>query len=230
MPYKHLFFDLDHTLWDFNTNQLITLKQLFRKYNLNRFFNNFDDFFDQYVPINASLWKEYQYGKIPKRDLKVGRFHKTFLQAGCDDIKVAESFADEFVSENSLQTTVVPNAFEVLRYLQQKKYHLYIITNGFRETQYTKMERSGLKPYFEKTFISEDIGVSKPHRRFFEHAVKSVNARKQESLVIGDSLETDIIGARKFGLDHVYFNPERIPHTEEVFKEISSLKELTGWL
>jgi putative hydrolase of the HAD superfamily len=92
------------------------------------------------------------------------------------------------------------------------------------------MERSGLTPYFEKTFISEDIGASKPHRRFFEHAIKSVNAKKTESLVIGDSLENDIKGAREFGLDHVFFNPEGTPHKEKVFKEINSLKELMNWL
>ena len=230
MAYKHLFFDLDHTIWDFHTNQIITLRQLFEQYRLGKYFRDFDDFFEQYMPVNLELWHDYQYGRIPKRDVKVGRFYKTFLQAGLDDMKIAEKFADDFVHGNSLQTNVIPHTFEVLDYLKRKKYHLYIITNGFREAQHTKMERSGLTPYFEKTFISEDIGASKPHRRFFEHAIKSVNAKKAESLVIGDSLENDIKGAREFGLDHVFFNPEGTPHKEKVFKEINSLRELMDWL
>lgn len=230
MQYKHLFFDLDHTLWDFHNNQIKTLNDLFVSYELDRYFQDFDDFFAQYMPINTHLWHEYQHGRIPKRDVKVGRFHQTFSKAGYDDIAMAESFADDFVSGNSLQTRVIPYAKEVLTYLKNKKYHLYIITNGFREAQHTKMERSGLTPFFERTFISEDIGASKPHRHFFEYAIKSANARKKESLVIGDSLENDIIGAREFGVDQVYFNPDKIAHTEKVSREISSLKELMDWL
>lgn len=230
MPYKHLFFDLDHTLWDFHTNQIITLKELFKKYKLEKYFRNFDGFFEQYMPINISLWHKYQQGKIPKKDVKTGRFYQTFLKAGFDDMETAIAFADDFVKNNSLQTNVIPSAFELLDYLKQKKYHLYIITNGFKEAQHTKMERSGLTPYFEKTFISEDIGVSKPHQKFFEHAVKTVNAKKSESLVIGDSLENDIKGAREFGIDQVFYNPEGIRHNEKVFKEIKTLKELIGWL
>jgi putative hydrolase of the HAD superfamily len=230
MPYKHLFFDLDHTLWDFHNNQITTLKQLFINYQLDRFFNSFDDFFEQYMPINTRLWHEYQQGRIPKKDVKVGRFYQTFLKAGFDDMSVAETIAEDFVSDNSLQTQVIPHTMELLEYLKKKNYRLYIITNGFREAQHLKMEKSGLTTFFEKTFISEDIGASKPHRKFFEYAIKSANARKAESLVIGDSLENDIKGARDFGVDQVYFNPEKIPHEEKVFREIASLEELIEWL
>jgi putative hydrolase of the HAD superfamily len=230
MPYKHLFFDLDHTLWDFHNNQITTLKQLFIRFQLDRFFNSFDDFFKQYMPINTNLWHEYQHGRIPKKEVKVGRFYQTFFNAGFDDMPTAESFADAFVSDNSLQTGIIPHTMEVLEYLKKKKYHLYIITNGFREAQHTKMEKSGLTPFFERTFISEDIGASKPNRKFFEYAIKSANARKAESLVIGDSLENDIKGARDFGVNQVYFNPEKAPHKEKVFREIASLKELMEWL
>lgn len=230
MPYKHLFFDLDHTIWDFHTNQITTLKHLFDAYDLSRYFQDFDRFYESYMPINIGLWKQYQQGEIPKKDIKVGRFYRTFRNAGLDDITTAENFANDFVEGNSEQTAVLPYTFELLEYLKKKRYHLYIITNGFREAQHSKMEKSGLTPYFEKIFISEDIGVSKPRRGFFEHVVKTVNARKEESLVIGDSLENDVKGARDFGLDHVFFNPQKAPHDEEVFKEISSLKELMDWL
>ncbi|MFO8001153.1 MAG: YjjG family noncanonical pyrimidine nucleotidase [Marinilabilia sp.] len=231
MPsYKHLFFDLDHTIWDFHTNQIVTLKKLFQDYRLERYFKDFDDFFERYMPINLDLWQQYKYGWIPKKDIKVGRFYKTFRGAGLDDLKTAENFANEFVRGNSEQTGVIPHTFDVLEYLKQKQYHLHIITNGFREAQHTKMDRSGLTPYFENIFISEDIGASKPDQRFFEHVIKTVSARKDESLVIGDSLENDIKGARDSGLDHVFFNPQQTAHTEKVFKEITSLKELIGWL
>jgi putative hydrolase of the HAD superfamily len=230
MPYQHLFFDLDHTLWDFHANQITTLQNLFKTYNLQRYFKDFDDFFEQYMPINIDLWHKYQQHLINKTEVKTGRFYKTFQNAGLDNMATSEAFANDFVNLNSQQTKVIPYTFELLDYLKHTKYHLHIITNGFKEAQNIKMNKSGLTPYFEKVFISEDIGVSKPHRRFFEHALKSVNARKRESLVIGDSLENDIKGAGEFGIDSVYYNPAKQPHTYSVFKEITSLKELIGWL
>lgn len=230
MKYKHLFFDLDHTIWDFDRNQILTLKKLFKDYRLEKYFKTFDNFFSRYKPINSRLWKDYQYGRISQKALKTGRFYQTFRSVGLDDISLSEKFAEEFVKINSTQTNVIPYAFDLLNYLKQKDYHLYIITNGFRETQISKLEKSGLAPYFEKTFISEDIGVHKPHPLFFEHSLKGANAAKDDSLVIGDSLENDIKGARDYGVDHVFFNPEKKPHNENVFKEISSLKELMEWL
>ncbi|MGQ1888973.1 YjjG family noncanonical pyrimidine nucleotidase [Thermophagus sp. OGC60D27] len=230
IPYKHLFFDLDHTIWDFDANQALTLKKLFEKYHLGNHFKDFDNFFQRYSPINERLWRDYQYGRISKKELKIGRFYQTFRSVGVDDFAMAERFSEDFVTNNSKETNVIPHAFELLNYLQQKKYHLYIITNGFRETQYSKLEKSGLAPYFEKTFISEDIGVNKPNPAFFEYSLKNAKASKNESLVIGDSLENDIKGARNSGIDQVFFNPKRKPHDEEVFKEITSLKELIEWL
>ncbi|MFW6352598.1 MAG: YjjG family noncanonical pyrimidine nucleotidase [Bacteroidota bacterium] len=230
MAYKHLFFDLDHTIWDFDENQIITLKQLFKRYELGNYFQNFDDFFEKYKPINKVLWQQFQDREITQKEVKTGRFYHTFKIAGLDNIETAEAFGKDFMNENSLREKVIPYTFELLDYLKQKRYHLYIITNGFKEAQYTKMEKSGLSPYFKNIFISEDIGISKPHRGFFEHSLTTVNARKSESLVIGDSLCNDIMGAKNFGIDHVYFNPGQIPHSENVFKEIASLKELIGWL
>jgi len=228
--YKHLFFDLDQTIWDFDTNQILTLKNLFKEYNLERHFKSFDDFFDRYTPINHRLWNDYQYNRISKPELKVGRFYQTFRSVGLDDLSVAEKFAQDFVTNNSKETKVIPYAFDLLNYLKEKKYQMHIITNGFRETQFSKLERSGLAPYFNNIFISEDFGVSKPHSAFFEYALAGANANKNESLVIGDSLENDVKGARDYGIDQVFFNPEQKTHNEKVFKEITSLKELIGWL
>ncbi len=230
MRYTHLFFDLDHTLWDFETNARLTLEQLFETYTLNRYFTDFSHFMERYTPINLELWSQYQLRKIPKSTLKINRFYYTFVDAGFDDYTIAEKFARDFININPLKPNVIPYTFELLDYLKQRGYQMYIITNGFTETQHVKMKSSGLNPYFRKMFISEEIGVSKPHQRFFEHAIKSSNARKADSLVIGDSLVNDVKGARDFGLDQVYLNSLGEPHNELVFKEITSLKELIGWL
>jgi len=227
--YKHLFFDLDHTIWDFATNEKSTLRQLFDAYQLNRFFTDFEDFFERYKPINLGLWVQYRNGEIRKKELNTGRFHNTFCTVGFNNLEVAEKFANDFVTYNPMQTALMPHTIEVLDYLKPR-YQMHIITNGFKETQYVKIEQSGLKPYFHKIFISEEIGHQKPKVAFFEYAIKSCNARKTESLIIGDSLEADIQGAKDFGLDHIYFNPAQTPHNEKVFKEISSLLELKQML
>jgi putative hydrolase of the HAD superfamily len=223
--YQHLFFDLDHTIWDFNTNESETLTDLYNKYELFKHFDSFDAFFERYKPINAGLWLQYRNGEIRKKDLSTGRFYNTFVTAGYDNLDAATAFSADFVSINATKTAVVPHTFEVLDYLHPR-YKMHIITNGFIETQHVKLDKSGLRPYFDKIFISEEIGIQKPKKGFFEYAVKSCNARKKESLVIGDNLEVDIQGAKNFGLDHVYFNPSKTLHTEDVLMEITSLLEL----
>lgn len=230
MPkYQHLFFDLDHTLWDFATNEQVTLKNLFQRYRLDKHFSDFKAFFATYQPINSDLWLRYRNKLITKTQLNTGRFHQTFLTGGLNSETMAKNFAADFIRENALQTTLVPHTLEVLDYLKPR-YHMHIITNGFIETQQLKLDESGLSPYFERLFVSEKVGAQKPKRAFFEYAIKSCNARKKESLVIGDSLDADIQGAKNFGLDHVYFNPAKIKHNETVHKEISSLRELMDWL
>ncbi|WP_088653220.1 YjjG family noncanonical pyrimidine nucleotidase [Geofilum rhodophaeum] len=230
MPkYQHLFFDLDHTLWDFATNEQLTLKSLFQRYQLDKYFSDFKAFFATYQPINNSLWLQYRNNHITKKQLNTGRFHQTFLTGGLDNETMATNFAGDFIRENALQTTLMPHTLEVLDYLKPR-YHMHIITNGFVETQQLKLDESGLSPYFERLFVSERVGAQKPRRAFFEYAIKSCNARKKESLVIGDSLDADIQGAKNFGLDHVFFNPAQIAHNETVQKEISSLRELIDWL
>lgn len=227
--YKHLFFDLDHTLWDFATNEQLTLSDLFVKFKLDNYFEDFAEFFKIYEPINAKLWLQYRNGEITKRFLSTMRFHHTFLVKGLDHESTALKFGEDFVALNATNTALMPYTIELLDYLKNK-YTLHIITNGFIETQYVKLRSSNLEKYFDKIFISEKVGAQKPKRAFFEYAIKSCNAKKSESLVIGDNMEADIIGARDFGLDQVFYNPLGIVHDEIVFKEIQSLKELIGWL
>ncbi|SMO68929.1 putative hydrolase of the HAD superfamily [Saccharicrinis carchari] len=227
--YKHLFFDLDHTLWDFETNSLHTLLQLFDKYRLSSSFISFDDFYERYQKHNQMLWIHYREGKMTKAQLNFDRFHTPFNQVGISDETIAQNFARDYIAISPTKTALMPHAIEVLEQLKQS-YTLHVITNGFKEVQYLKLKNSKLRPYFSKIFISETIGASKPKTAFFEYAVKSANARKKESLVVGDNLETDIDGAINFGLDYIYFNPNKIEHKRQLMNEISDLKEITTCL
>ena len=223
--YKHLFFDLDHTLWDFEANSEETLMELFEAFQLIRFFNDFEDFHARYTVHNIELWKQYRRGSIKKKFLNVERFLRPFSEVGFDDTQVAADFAQQYVTVSPTKTKLFPHTIEVLEELKSR-YKLYIITNGFREVQIKKLKNSGLEPFFNRTFISDQIGVQKPHPYFFEYAIKSSHANPKESLVIGDSLEADIKGAQKAGLDHVFFNSKRLKHDMMVMHEINALKEL----
>lgn len=223
--YKHLFFDLDHTLWDFEANSEATLTELFETFQLSRFFNDFEDFHERYSVHNIELWKQYRRGTIKKQFLNVERFRRPFSEVGFDDPQVAADFAQQYVTISPTKTKLFPDTREVLEALQAR-YKLYIITNGFLEVQLKKLKNSGLESFFKRTYISDQIGVQKPHPYFFEYAIKSSHASPKESLVIGDSLEADIKGAQKAGLDHVFFNSKRIKHDIMVMHEISTLKEL----
>ena len=223
--YKHLFFDLDHTLWDFETNSIHTLEELYEKFGLSEFFDSFSDFYNKYEACNERLWVDYREGKITKEKLNFNRFFIPFSEAGLKDETIAKNFAQDYITVSPTKTALMPNAIEVLEKLKQR-HSLHVITNGFKEVQFVKLKNSNLEQYFSKIFVSETIGASKPKTAFFEYAVKSANARKKECLIIGDNLETDIDGAINFGLDYVFFNPNRTEHNRELMNEISDLKQL----
>jgi putative hydrolase of the HAD superfamily len=227
--YSHLFFDLDHTLWDFETNSLLTLRELFVKYELDKVFKSFDQFYESYEKHNEQLWVLYREGRITKENLNFDRFYTPFSQMGLTDKETARNFGQDYLTLSSTKTALMPNAMMVLDALR-KKYKLHVITNGFKEVQFIKLKNSNLEQYFSKIFISETIGASKPKTAFFEYAVKSANARKKECLIIGDNLDTDIDGAINFGLDYVFFNPNKIPHQRTLMNEISDLKGLLNFL
>ncbi len=223
--YRHLFFDLDHTLWDFETNSILTLEELFEKYHLSNNFKSFDQFYDRYESYNEELWVKYREGKINKSTLNFQRFHTPFSEAGLDCETIATNFAQDYITVCPTKTTLMPNTLIVLEQLQ-KKHKLHIVSNGFKEVQFTKLKNSKLEPFFTKVFFSEVVGASKPKRQFFEHAIRSANAIKSQSLIIGDNLDTDIDGAINFGLDYVYYNPNKKPHNRKLMYEIHDLKEL----
>lgn len=223
--YKHLFFDLDHTLWDFETNSEETLKELFETFKLNKYFDDFDDFHSRYESHNLYLWSQYRKGKIDKKTLNTQRFYLPFNDVGFDDITIAKQFADQYVTISPTKTRLFPNTIHVLDQLKPH-YQMHIITNGFKEVQSKKLKNSGLSPYFKNIYISELIGVQKPNPYFFDYFIRSCNASKKESLVIGDSLEADIEGAINAGIDQVFFNSKGLKHEKKITHEIDNLAEL----
>ncbi|MEF8845903.1 MAG: YjjG family noncanonical pyrimidine nucleotidase [Bacteroidales bacterium] len=223
--YKHIFFDLDRTLWDFETNAKEAFKEIFDLYKLSRIFQDFETFHSVYNKHNGKLWEKFRNGDITKKDLKYRRFYLTLKEYGKDDLKLAKQLGEEYMKISARKTRLLPHSHEVLSYLQDK-YFLYIITNGFHEAQLKKIENSDLRKYFEKIITSDSAGVQKPHGQIFRHALKQANARTEEAIMVGDDIEGDIKGARDIGLDQVFFNPEGKTHYIEPTFEIRSLIEL----
>lgn len=224
--YKHIFFDLDHTLWDFETNATETLGEIYSHFRLkDKGVASASGFINMYKSINEKMWDDYEKGKISKEYLRTRRYYKTLLSFGIKDNKLSEKIGEFYIKESPKKTNLFPRAIETLSYLAEK-YKMHIITNGFVEVQYLKLKNSGLRNYFEKIIISEEVGSNKPEKKIFSHALMSAGAKKQESVMIGDNLGTDILGAKNSGLDQCFFNPSKKEHKEKITFEISSLDEL----
>jgi putative hydrolase of the HAD superfamily len=166
---------------------------------------SFDLFFETYTKHNHALWESYRKKEVVKKDLTRLRFQNTF-----DELEIKGVDADEmnarYLNEMPNQKVLNEGVIDILDYLKKKGYHLNIITNGFSEVQRKKIETSGLKPYFDKIYISEEIKSPKPSKEIFEYAIKSSNAKKINSFMVGDDWDVDIIGALNFGIDAVHFN------------------------
>lgn len=226
MNYKYLFFDLDHTIWDFDRNAGETLQELYAEYRLGESgLPPADVFITKYTENNHRLWAEYHLGKITKDVLREMRFKQTFLDLGMHPDSIPAGFEDHYVRVGPFRTNLFPGAHETLQYLHGK-YKLHLISNGFRESTIIKINGSDLGKYFQNVIISEVVGVNKPDKRIFEHALELAGAQKQESVMIGDSLEADIYGALNFGMDAIYFNPAGLPKPDDVKVEIRNLQEL----
>lgn len=202
--YDHLFFDLDNTLWDFSTNSKLALEITLDRIGINKIIGSFKAFYAVFEPINESLWEQYRTKEISKQELINERFSQSLGNFGLKNLDW-EEINKEYLTQMALQTRVFPETMETLDYLRSKGYQMHIITNGFYEVQHDKLINCGLSEYFGKVFISEELKTTKPHREIFEHALKSTNARKSKSIMIGDSWDTDIEGAMNFGMDQVMF-------------------------
>jgi putative hydrolase of the HAD superfamily len=224
--YKHIFFDLDHTLWDFDKNAEETLNELYNTYKLcDLGLNSCDIFIETYTANNHQLWADYHLGKITKEALRETRFKKTFLDLGVSPDAIPAKFEDDYVDICPTKTNLFPQTHETLTYLQNK-YHLHLISNGFKESTEYKVKNTNLTPYFKNVIISEVVGVNKPDKAIFEYATNKAGTTADESIMIGDSIEADIRGAIGFGMDAIYFNPNFTEPPADVKRHINHLQEL----
>ena len=224
---EHVFFDLDHTLWDFEKNSDLTFEKVFKKQNINTDLNTF---LEVYRPINLEYWRLFRDEKVSKKELRYGRLKKAFDSINytiSDDL--IDTIAIEYIEYLSDFNHLFEGTFEILDYLKDK-YQLHIITNGFEEVQHKKMKSSKLLPYFDAIITSESVGVKKPNPKVFHHALKVANANQENSIMIGDSLEADIFGAINIGMPAIYCNFDHKPTNDPAYKSITSLLELKQYL
>lgn len=200
--------------------------ELYQHYKLDELgLSSAEEFILNYTLNNHALWADYHLGKISKELLRAERFKRTFVQMGILPELVPMQFEEDYVRLSPTKTNLFEGSLKVLEYLKQR-YQLHIITNGFKETTITKMNLSGLNPYFQNVIISEDVGFNKPHPNVFQYAINKANASLEESIMIGDSLEADIYGAQQFGMEAIFFNPLRKKKPADVTREIYHLEEL----
>jgi putative hydrolase of the HAD superfamily len=226
--YKHLFFDLDHTLWDFEANAKETLQQLCTLNNLEaRGVNDFEFFFKQYCYHNDQLWKRYTTGTIRQEELRWKRMWLSLLDFKIADEALSKLLALQFLNELPNRKNLFPYTIEILEYLIEKKYVLHLITNGFENIQYSKLSNTNLTKYFKEIITSEKANSLKPNKEIFEFALNATGANINESIMIGDNLDADIKGAKNAGLDTVFVNHLRMETTDvKPTFTIHHLKEL----
>lgn len=227
--YKCVFFDLDHTLWDYETNSSETLGELYQQFDLagkgiarHAFLNTFKE-------VNTRLWELYDTGQIHRDVIRLERFHKILLHLGIDNYPMALELSEEYIAQSPKKSALIPNALETLDYLHTR-YPLIIVTNGFEEIQTTKLASGGITHYFKNVITSARAGHKKPSREIFDFALKENGFMAHEAIMVGDNLLTDMAGARNASVDTVLFNPRRIAHREPINYEIQDLLELKGIL
>ena len=222
MKIEHVFFDLDHTLWDFEKNSALAIETIFKKHSINV---DLQLFLSHYIPINIKYWEWYRVDKITQFELRLGRLKETFqlLNYEIDDEKII-FLSEEYIEYLPKFNHLFHGAIEILDYLKPK-YNLHIITNGFQEIQDNKLKNSNIAHYFKTITNSEMAGVKKPNPVIFKYAITEANASKTNSIMIGDCIEADVNGALNFGMDAILFNIDT-SKTFENIKQISHLLEL----
>lgn len=221
-----IFFDLDHTLWDFDRNSGLAFARIFQMHNITV---DYKTFLKVYSPINFQYWKWYREERVSKSQLRYGRLRKTFDTLGVgitDDIinKLSEDYMQYLPEHNH----VFDGTFKLLEYLKPK-YALHIITNGFKEVQHTKLERSGLAPFFNTITSSETAGVKKPHPKIFQAALQAANTEAAHSMMIGDTYEADILGGLAMGMEVICYNYHKVKIPETIVT-VNYLLEIQEYL
>ncbi|MEN8704404.1 MAG: YjjG family noncanonical pyrimidine nucleotidase [Polaribacter sp.] len=224
---EHVFFDLDHTLWDFEKNSDLAFQKVFEKQNITI---DLDKFLEVYKPLNLEFWRLYREEKITKSELRYSRLKNTF---DAIDFEISDEVIDiiaiEYIDFLPHFNHLFDGTFEILDYLKDK-YNLHIITNGFEEIQAKKMESSKILDYFNVIVTSESVGVKKPNPRVFQFALEKANANASNSIMIGDSIEADIYGAINSGIKAIHCNFEKETIDNSDFESITALHELKQYL
>jgi putative hydrolase of the HAD superfamily len=227
MKYRHLFFDLDHTLWDFNENARITLSELHVELELEKAgVSNFEQFLKVYLGHNEQLWEKYRNGMLKAEELRWKRMWNTLTDFGVYNETLARRLGNRFLELLPTRNALFPHTVETLEYLTDKGYQLHLITNGFEETQHCKLRNCGISKFFVEVITSEGSNSMKPKKEIFDYALNRAKALQDQSIMLGDSIEVDIKGAINAGIDQVYVN-----HIGELCDirptyTVTSLKEL----
>ena len=221
-----VFFDLDHTLWDFDKNSALTFDRILK---LNHIDIDVNDFLYHYAPINLKYWKLYREEKIEKKALRFGRLNDAFLAIGYQvEEAVVYKLSDDYITHLTTFNYLFENTFEILDYLNLN-YNLHIITNGFDEVQHKKLTKSNINKYFKTVTNSEMVGVKKPNPKIFDFALQLANSSSNQSIMVGDSYEADILGAKNIGMDVVFFDIHNTIVDNDV-KQINNLIQLKKYL
>ena len=231
MAYSHLFFDLDHTIWDFEMNSKETLLDLHQKFQLaDKGITDFDGFYDHYSVHNHRLWDRYTKGFIKQEELRWKRIYLSLLDYKIADEKLSREMSHDYLDILPNKTNLFPYTIEILNYLKAKGYQMHLITNGFESVQFKKIKNSNLAPYFIEVITSEASNSLKPNKEIFEYALDKSKAKLEESIMIGDNESADIQGAINIGMDSVFVNHINAIPTVPATYTITHLKELEAIL
>ncbi|MBW8522369.1 YjjG family noncanonical pyrimidine nucleotidase [Chryseobacterium chendengshani] len=231
MKIQHIFFDLDNTLWDHRRNAYLTIKDLFSKQEITLRYNiDFSEFHSVYHEINEKLWAQIRDGEIDKEYLRKHRFYDTFNHFGIDDLELSMFFEEHFLDHILNYNYLVESADVILDYLKSKNYTLHIISNGFQEVTERKCILSGIAHYFNTITSADSVGIRKPHSAIFQYSLSLAEAKKEESILIGDDWIADVVGAQNFGIDVIFFDVLNENPQQENLKAIKHLLQIKDYL
>jgi putative hydrolase of the HAD superfamily len=231
LSYKHIFFDLDHTLWDFDTNAKASLTDIYGEFSLaEKVTTDFDAFYEKYLHHNKILWERYQNGFITAEELKWRRMWRTMMEFKVGDEVLAKNISARFLEILPVKDGMFPHAYEILEYLKNKDYQIHLITNGFEKTQWSKIRNSKIDHFFTHVITSEASNSMKPEKEIFDFAMNQSGALLHESIMIGDNLDADIQGAMNAGMDNVFVNHIDASTDKKPTYIITHLKELESIL
>ncbi|MEI7486370.1 MAG: YjjG family noncanonical pyrimidine nucleotidase [Chryseobacterium sp.] len=231
MKIQHIFFDLDNTLWDHRKNAYLTIKTLFEAEEISlKYTIDFEEFHAVYHDINEKLWEDIRDGLIGKEYLREHRFYDTFKHFGVENKELSMYFEEHFLDKILNHNELVEGAEYILEYLKSKHYTLHIISNGFKEVTERKCILSVIAHYFHTITSADSVGVRKPNPEIFEYSLGLANAKKEESILIGDDWIADVVGSQNFGIDVIFFDVYKENKQEEGLKSITHLLQIKEYL